>query len=447
MADASDQFDRLADLFLSDPRTAGVDQPSLRLRHPSVIEIALVGHLPVRAGLWLAQYAQHVAASEGPASVLRIEGDSTSLELACARHAVNEPERSSDLAAMIASCASSVRRWIIAPGEANPVESCLHEGVDQVTLLTGADEAAIVFAYRRLKELHAASIASDRPLPALGLAVIGAEPARAREAAARLERTAARHLNLRLALVAVMPKIEVLEHRRHRAYRTPSGHPLETLLHWIDTASETVSANVAPPRREMPPDPAASPDQHRTTVETIDEFDIEREASEAPIIETIRLRPRLRSAVVEVPSEKSESPPALVVEPILAAPVEAMNADRDSLASFIAGLKPLGLPCPISAVVELATAEDGAVHLVADEAGLPEFERVAAWARRHAALLGMAFPNRLIDPAGVVVRHLVSESPSRLTPYLESDLRLHIIAPVEVAGRRAWFTAPLQLGP
>jgi hypothetical protein len=114
------------------------------------------------------------------------------------------------------------------------------------------------------------------------------------------------------------------------------------------------------------------------------------------------------------------------------------------LAAHVEGLEPIVPRCPGHERIELAVDEQGRIHLLGREQTLREMAVVTAWARTHRELLAMACPDHHFDPAGEIVGHLFTDEPVRLADLQGSDLRLHVLAPVEVEGRRGWYAAPLN---
>src|SRR5687767_2346166 len=155
-----DPFDELAAMFLTAPADGIAAPPDAKPMHANgsatgrpqaaavPIELLVAGHLPVRGGLWLTPYADAVAREHGCTALLRLDHDDSSLQVLGphADQVEQEPDRT--LRQAIAQVGGSVDRWIIraAPGS-NPVE-LLGAGADQLTILSSADEAAIVAAYQ-----------------------------------------------------------------------------------------------------------------------------------------------------------------------------------------------------------------------------------------------------------------------------------------------------------
>ena len=65
MTDHVDPFDELAALFLTEPDVVAPGNEGSTAQR-TVVELAIVGHLPVRAGVWLTPYADAIACEQGP---------------------------------------------------------------------------------------------------------------------------------------------------------------------------------------------------------------------------------------------------------------------------------------------------------------------------------------------------------------------------------------------
>jgi hypothetical protein len=84
MADRADPFDELASMFLTDipaESDAAQEDAPPAVDHRAMIEIMLVGHLPVRAGLWLTPYADALARKQGPTALIRLDGDEPMIQV------------------------------------------------------------------------------------------------------------------------------------------------------------------------------------------------------------------------------------------------------------------------------------------------------------------------------------------------------------------------------
>ena len=49
-----------------------------------------------------------------------------------------------------------------------------------------------------------------------------------------------------------------------------------------------------------------------------------------------------------------------------------------------------------------------------------------------------------IDPGARIVRHVFTAEPATVADLHQSDLRLHVLAPVKIKGETVWYSAPLN---
>jgi|GEM_PF-4615972 len=263
LADSADgEFDALADLFLGDaPHVDGLqhdgrltpadapclvksaardDMPPLRLtstktpsdpssdakqavrRAPSPrptpqqkgFEALLLSHLPVTSGPWASQYAAAVAFSTRQAvALITLLPGRTSVRIFGSQHVkTNMPSSGGEISitqALQAACKHHPI-WMLrtnALGETTLLED---ENLSAVTVLTSADEAATVAAYRTLKgvrSLLSESRFDDECAVALRLGVVGAAPDRARAVASSINRAARTFLDCPIELGGITPTI------------------------------------------------------------------------------------------------------------------------------------------------------------------------------------------------------------------------------------------------
>ncbi|MCL4209710.1 MAG: hypothetical protein KJZ68_03510, partial [Phycisphaerales bacterium] len=100
--------------------------------------------------------------------------------------------------------------------------------------------------------------------------------------------------------------------------------------------------------------------------------------------------------------------------------------------------------CPGAADVEIAADTSGGLHLVAWEDRLRGAHVARAWASQNRAMLALACPDHAIAPSGEVTIHLVTGDPVSVADLYGGDLRLHLLAPVEVEGKTGWYAAALN---
>lgn len=460
MAETRDHIRALADLYLTGGQAiASAPEPRQNGRgdHRPLVEIILVGHLPVRAGLWLTQYADDVAREEGATALLRLDTEQVILEILRGSESAARASAASTLNEAIACAGPQVRRWILRPAVEERVTSLLEAEVDVITILSGADEAAIVAAYRTIKELFDAASRIEHPLPAIELAILGADPVAARQAAESIRDTAQLHMGLSIPLRRSVRAMGSLGSTLH--FRFPSEHAmsLDELVKTLsasfgpvaDTNGESSMGSELPPivaeelevRTESQPLPRmrslVTPIGHRGF--SVPAFDSESR-EEAPAMpkpapaatseDPIRLRPKL--GVQVEPKQFASRAPGRAAPP------------AQPLATWIEGLALLQVRCPDAPEVEIAVDATGGLHVLAWEDRLRALTHVTVWLRKHRELVSMACLDYRINTESAIICHLVTSEPRRVADLHGSDLRLHVLAPVEVEGKCGWFSAVLS---
>lgn len=436
-----DEFDALADLFLGDtplapagagqappPRSTGTDPAPVRAPTPRVeaakpprIEAVVLGHLPVRASIWVRQYAGSVAdAMQSPVALLRVSPESTSLELVGA--GVRAPaETFESLRDAIADARRSSAHWIVRVEETDEPSLIARDDLDEITVLTGADEAAVVASYRLMKSL---SSDWDKRLdedegPGLRLAIMGAGSDEALVAGEKLERAARAFLQRPVQVSARVPRIGAVGSAV--LFRGETGDDLESLLGAI---TNSTPAQDATPRLRLASDDA-----------------VERQRPAARTSAPVEPKPE-----IVVPATRHAHPKP--------AQAPAADARHTPMSSLLPGLTLLETRCPKAGRVELATDEDGRLHLIARSGADPtqpvdSLVATSAWAREHLALLLRAEPTLAAPSAdpesdSTPVLHLVTTEPKLIRPLLDADVRVHLLTEVEVAGQTARVTTELN---
>jgi hypothetical protein len=429
-----DPFQELADLFLTDtdapppPEQHDDDDdggatggPGDTVVGTSEVELIVVGSLPVRATLWLVPYADAIGRESGPTALIRLDDEAATLQvLQAAPDLIGQ--RWPNLGEAIAGIAGRVARWVVRPALDVTPGDLAAAGCRRVTILSSANEGAIVDAYQRIKSLVEASEASGASRPSLGLAVLGAERSRAERMRQQLSRTTKTFLDVELPLAACVQRMDsAIRATDCLAFTGERKPPLRSVLRWIRDA--TAAAEPAPS-----PEPVAPTETVRAVA-----------VSSVPVVEP-RPEPEPADAVRLAPK------PGAGVEPKEPAP--AAEPDEHGvpvpLAAYIDGVTPLDVRCPGHEKLELGIDASGRLHVIAGEAQLRELHVVEAWARAHREIIGRACPGHWIDPAARTVCHVFTDEPASLADLHGSDLRLHVLAPVFVDGKQGWYAAPLN---
>ncbi len=403
MTDRTDPFEELAALFLTEPDAA---PPSPATVVPS-IELIVVGSLSVRASLWLVPYANAVARELGPTALIRLDEPQPSIQLLRA-----PPEVASrtwpTLAGAIADLGRHVGTWIVRPAYDVTPGQMVETRTDRVTVLTSVNDSAIVKAYQEIKLLSEAA-KQGATLPRLGVAVLGADHETAVRFHEHLRRTTASFLGDDLSLAACVPRVDAAVGSTGRVTFPAEPYPaLAALLSWVRAALPSPAEAVEATQHEEP-EPAP--------VEAV-----------AP--PTVKLAPKPRI-------ELEPKPPLGTTEP-----------DRDGapapLAGWVDDVLPLETRSPGHERLEIAVDPAGRLHVLAHEDDMRGLHVVAAWAVAHAELLGRAFPDCWIDPTACPVLHVFTARPASVADLHGGLLRLHVLAPVDIDGRRGWYHAPLN---
>ena len=411
-------------------------------------ELALVGHLPGMANLWLNQYAQRIGEQyQLPTVVWRIEAQAVEVDV------LHAGDNGHTFPSIEAGC---LEELIAAIGQ-RPVYTLLHtiDAADPMahaladmgrwTLLSGADEAAVVAAYRLLKQNLEQRDDADRPLPHVRVMFLGVNHESAEQAALQVQRTARRFLGVEPQMAGVQQRMGAVR-RVHlgRFVLDPAGiDALMKLIRRLQDAQVEQEDHVAWPGDEpveMPVDPQP---MHLHLAQAYDE-PIEPQAPAAEV----QVEPAVEPIVTMAEFAISDFP---------AAPLstrESIEGEQParpiSLHEFIPGLALLEARCPHHESVELALDSVGVLHLLlfADQthdAAARQLAEVAAWAKVHAKLLAMTHGADGWDTSAAVIPHLFTDQPKACLSLASADLlRVHALQAVHVAGSSSWAHVELN---
>ena len=490
---ARDPFDELTALFLSDEPPVGAalggfegarnrvtDRPSQPKAVKPRLTIAICGHLPVMAGLWVTQYADRIAEKSGVTGLVRLEGGRCSIEIFRSDTNIAQPQ-GADLAKSAAIIADRLHRWVVCVDDRDAAEA-VRAGADEVVILTAAEQPAVIEAYRLAKSA-AARVPAESSLD-LGLVVVGADPERAESAGDVLAEAAIRHLDRPLPVVATVRRLDVVEGSQRLVFdesvrRSPQEvvSAIRASLDLAELRPETggrseVAGETNPEPRPHPgglrlarfEDSSEPPEGVKTDSSSASLrrpvnagsmqplFPGSEAASEAHSgadsgaetgrprnnFRAVRLRPSPMGAPGEPAfspeedasvgisgsrtdgPESSRSAAASRLGPIDDAPtVESSDA---GFASLLPELKPTGFRCPIAPDIELAADAEGGVHVFCSDQGLESARIADAWLHGNRDLIktAMAF-------SGVSTIHVFTTNAPRVADLHRTGLRLHLI--------------------
>jgi hypothetical protein len=456
MSHMVDDFEELAGLFLTEP------DPPTRVNgahNQGAVEVLAVGHLPVRAGLWLAPYADAAARESGPTALVRLDDHGPHLQVLRGGPREAEALGLPSLRDAIAALAPSIQMWVIRPSPSIAPSEIVAAHPDRITILTAGDEAARVQAYTLIKDIVAACGAGRRP--DIGLAVAGCDQDTARFVFQRLNQTTTSYLGVELELVLTLPRMDAgLISSGYRCFATEAPPDLTSLLRHIHELGRRREATARQAAEPSPPaEPAPSPWPEAAAVEPPATVDRPappptpavppREPPPPPLIEVRAADAEGSAGEPWISRRAAAMGPAASQDVEPKEPCLPREPDADGrpvpLASHVAGLSLLPVRCPNHEPVELAVDQAGRLHLLALEESMRRTAVVRRWAVDHREIISMACPDHAFDPRQDPRIHLFTDRPLSVADLHASDVRLYVRAPVRVGHQVGWYVAPLNL--
>ena len=405
---SSEHYAELAALFTTVPEES--TKPS--------IELLLPAHLPVQGGLWLVPYAGREAAG-GTAILVRMHEDT--VDVAAIGTGNIEFNGCTSMEDVLNRISGLEVHWIIQPpADADPT-SLLHCDADSVTLLSGADQAAVVGAYRLLKGLIT-SAGSKNEVPTMRLVVVGAEERSESDAASRIVQTAQLQLNVKLDVGPALPAMGSTS-KVISQVSFSRGSNVVDLMGKIRNANSDEEMLETTARIEKPivfDEPVVSFVGEMDAVPTEQNAtDSVAETAPEPIVAPVEERPSVET-IVQSTTMKSE------------------------YASYVDGLLAIAPRCPEHDHVELAVDMNGRLHVLADANDLRDVAIVSAWIVRHGSLLAMACGGLKLTEGTTPVQHIFTDDAVAVADLHGTDVRMHLLAEVQVEGATGIFCTPLN---
>ncbi len=429
-SDAAGDYDALADLFLASSNGAGAapfgadangssdarvapdprhsdaaDEPRTLPITPSapalaappavefttekrIVEALVLGHLPAMTGAWVTQHARATAEADGrPVALVRLTAGLASVELVGVGVEA-DAEASPSIEAAIGRAAACAGRFLVRVEATEEPGLCAAPGVDAITLLTGADEPAVVAAYAALKSIarqanRDGADQAERSAPGVRVVFMGASADEARSAGQKIAGAAEAFLGAPVECAHGVERIEPSASRSF--YRGRANAPTRAIVAAVVAAADAVQSPPIPAPRTEATDPAPTPP----------------------------------ASIVEAPLPADPAP----------RPADAADARRPSLSRFVAGLTATPIALPDAEGVEIALDADGRAHLLC-EAGPRAVERLLcarAWADRHRSVLALALRGAgraLHDPAEPARMHLLCRDPAAWGALRHTEVRV-----------------------
>lgn len=402
--------DELAALFLGEDVDVHTDSGSkvtcapaaeLELKGPGgrrrpEISLLVLGNLPVFAGAWASQYARDRQKASGrPLALLTLADEAARLELYGA--ADSALSAAADLHRALKSAARVGADLVVRLPQAEAGWIGGECGVANMTILTGADDPAIVGAYRSLKAI-VQDLPSQSAPPVMRVAVAGCDEPLAGEAGLKLAQAAERFLGLSV-------------HREPPVRQIDAGSAVE-LYHGLSPAWADVPDLIS---YYMEQD-RGSGDVH-VHVEGSAQFEPRRHGPPAGFqaegVAALHLR------------EEGDQDPGPTIS--------AAHPER-SEGPMPSGLTPVDVACPYARAVGIAVDGQGVLHAVAwakdsDSASGSVRDLVVAssWLRDHTELVAVILGRRLSGEPSV--RHLVLGQARGSLGLAQGDLRVHVSVP------------------
>ena len=446
----TEAYDALADLFLSNDEAAAsvppqqpntdplpfsaiqeprstpqvVDepphQPAPIARAP--IEALILGHLPVLASVWVMQYAKSLAHEKlTPVALLRFNHDHVTLDLVGDEtQARGCLDTHATLQSAIQAAGKLAGTWLIRLAETDEPTVFEQENIDTVTLLTGANEAAIVASYHTVKAIASAwNPDQPGPEPTLKLSVMGATPEKARDAWTRLNRATRTFLDRKVQLGLCPDHVSAGKSRT--IYSGDSDEDLASVLRWVHHArtADHAPTRAPAPIQILPPAP--------------------------PTIEPLDIDPRPTT-----PSTQTHAAGALEPAPVLQDAQDPATESQEDLARKL-GLNPIDARCPYARHVELALDQDGRLHILAaatqrshanEQTTLHALTTVGAWAKDHAQIIAMTCQGHTTAVQHAPVIHLLTDRPQNVRRLLDANIRIHLLASIDP--NQDWYCTALN---
>lgn len=394
----------------------------VRLPKPK-IELIVLGHLPVRATLWARQYACGVAKSNDEiVALVRAASGSTAIDLITGR----EPERAmgcADIESALGVIDERADRVVMRVDERLEPELLDRPEVSTITILTGADEAAIVASYRLVKAVDATL--NDRyedvdDAPQLRIAVMGSPKDQAEDARYKLRNAVESFLHRDIEIVIGSGRIDATG--TTNIFRDTRSHHAGDMIDGLVALAHETEIREEKTHRDPPVIESRALDIEDVT----------------PKSATIEPAPKPKADAAANPDTKQTTQ-----DPEF----------RDGLCALLDGIRPIETRCPKAQGVEMGMDEAGRLQLIACDAdchaALERLYTAQSWAREHFGLLlraepGLQYPSTDPRDDSDAVMHLISHEPAALRGIYDTPVRMYALARVRVAGVIAQVATPLN---
>lgn len=424
-------------------------------RNP-VLECLVLGNLPVLASAWANQYVREIAAAASkPVAYLRVQAEFVGLELVgTLPEGVDVPraEQLNSLEAAIDAAAEITDRWIVRCDSGQEGIVAASPLARALTILTGTDQMAREGCKSTFAALAERLPKSEAPVM-VRLALMGTASEETKAAGVELASAASEALAREVPAIICATRIGGAKPAQV-LFSGPTDLALATILKHAERAltPDNAGAWIARPVT-VPPVPALR--RAEAVAETAAEA---RDVFEVPLPAPTPTTAEIAAGMAPARREPEPVARPIVIEPAPVArpaasaparPVPACVSAADSLVSHLVELKSLPIRCPYADGIEIAVDDGGSLHLLArsnsdasDDAALAALLVASSWSEAHAGILRGVTPRLAGEQRPTL--HLFTDRPKRSRRLLETNLRVHLLAEVEVNGQAGWYCTELN---
>jgi len=343
------------------------------------IQVVLLGNLPGFNGPWLTQYAHRLTQAYGSVGVISVREKEIDIDVVASDERMLDqletcvsPEAiaAGALSTQLDILAQPVKTWLVHfPTPLTPQTRHQMLTVNQWTLLCGADDAAVVGAYRLLKQL--AAIPSQAPLTnknpvtnnrRIGVMIMGSDETTGRTTGKKLTQTASGFLKTTVEWIGSYKQMQPVHTRPLCTFVGHSQDLWSQLKYFLDQRQNTPQI-----------DNLDQTTHHRATLTA-------PEPAETVKIKATNPIDRLAINATEPPKQAATglggpgelgAPETLQqhdLEPTQSIPTQdnPLTTEEPTLCSFVKGqVERLEACCPYQPKIQLGLDQEGRVHLLA----------------------------------------------------------------------------------
>ncbi|MGP1345789.1 MAG: hypothetical protein ACTS3F_03865 [Phycisphaerales bacterium] len=395
------------------------------------VEAVVVGHLPTRAGPWVAQYARALSEHLGEAvGLVRLGADRLSLDVIGMGLDDGSLGDAGSFAEAVASVGDRVAAWLVSASDLGEPELCLDPRVSRVTLLCTNEDSGVLATYRTIRQL----MAWDRRPRSIAVSGLGVDAVGAESLWTRLREATSTLLDGDLEMAAFVERMG------------PTG---AAPVFWTDTPDSVDAVLGAIERSTRGDDGAGAGGSHRERASAgVGGAEAEVEGDRGVGLKLVGPGAEGRGAMGGSGVGSGSGPGAALDGTVGAARAAGERASGgarsvagsggsggagESVVGLIGGLRSADVSCAVDAGVEVALDGSGRVALVlVDDAerGAYRLYAAARWARAHAELIrrscGAVLGER-VDGGDAVSLHLVVRGGLGIERALALDWNVYVL--------------------